>query len=34
MNASRLSEPIRVNQLRCEYLVAPLGIDETAPRLS
>jgi alpha-L-rhamnosidase len=24
----------RVSQLRCEYLVAPLGIDETRPRLS
>ncbi|HYC71489.1 MAG TPA: family 78 glycoside hydrolase catalytic domain [Opitutaceae bacterium] len=26
--------PIRITDLRCEYLVAPLGIDETAPRLS
>ena len=25
---------IRVEELRCEYLVDPLGIDETAPRLS
>ena len=25
---------IHVNQLRCEYLVTPLGIDETHPRLS
>ena len=24
----------RINQLRCEYLIAPLGIDERAPRLS
>lgn len=25
---------LRVTRLRCEYLVDPLGIDETAPRLS
>ncbi len=25
---------LRVSHLRCEYLVAPLGIDERAPRLS
>lgn len=25
---------LRVSHLRCEYLVAPLGIDEPAPRLS
>ena len=25
---------LRVSGLRCEYLVAPLGIDETSPRLS
>ena len=30
MNATE----VRVERLRCEYLVDPLGIDERAPRLS
>lgn len=34
MNFSDRAEPIRVCYLRCEYLVAPVGIDERAPRLS
>ena len=25
---------LRITNLRCEYLVAPLGIDERTPRLS
>ena len=32
--ASVSGATIRVEGLRCEYLVDPLGIDETAPRLS
>src|SRR5580704_5670280 len=34
MNSSRSSEQIQISNLRCEYLVAPMGIDECAPRLS
>jgi alpha-L-rhamnosidase len=34
MNSSRSSEQIQISNLRCEYLVAPTGIDEKAPRLS
>jgi alpha-L-rhamnosidase len=34
MNSSNLLKRIRVSHLRCEYLVAPLGLDEPAPRLS
>jgi alpha-L-rhamnosidase len=29
-----MSEAFAVSHLRCEYLVAPLGLDERAPRLS
>ena len=29
-----MASDLRVTYLRCEYLVAPLGIDERAPRLS
>ncbi|HEY1661598.1 MAG TPA: glycoside hydrolase family 78 protein [Verrucomicrobiae bacterium] len=29
-----MSEPTKISRLRCEYLFAPLGIDERAPRLS
>jgi alpha-L-rhamnosidase len=32
--AESASSPIRVQNLRCEYLKEPLGIDTTAPRLS
>ena len=28
------SEILEVNDLRCEYRINPLGIDNTAPRLS
>ena len=28
------ADAIRINDLRCEYLTNPLGIDETIPRLS
>jgi alpha-L-rhamnosidase len=34
MNSSRSSEQIHIFNLRCEYLAAPLGIDEREPRLS
>ncbi|MGH7992528.1 MAG: hypothetical protein ACREDQ_03355, partial [Limisphaerales bacterium] len=34
MSSQRSFETVRVSHLRCEYLVAPLGIDERAPRLS
>jgi alpha-L-rhamnosidase len=34
MTPPRPSTPINVSHLRCEYLVAPLGIDERRPRLS
>jgi alpha-L-rhamnosidase len=34
MSSSDLNQRIRISHLRCEYLVAPLGIDEPAPRLS
>ncbi len=32
--AARAASPIRVTGLRCEYAVNPIGLDETAPRLS
>jgi alpha-L-rhamnosidase len=34
MSNSHSNVPLGVSQLRCEYLVNPLGIDERAPRLS
>jgi alpha-L-rhamnosidase len=34
MNSPESAEPTRVSHLRCEYLIAPLGIDERVPRLS
>lgn len=34
MNSSDTAESIRISHLRCEYLVAPFGIDERVPRLS
>ncbi|HKW30837.1 MAG TPA: family 78 glycoside hydrolase catalytic domain [Verrucomicrobiae bacterium] len=34
MSSSDPLNHIRIAHLRCEYLVAPLGIDECAPRLS
>jgi alpha-L-rhamnosidase len=34
MNSSRSSEQISIIHLRCEYLAAPLGLDECKPRLS
>ncbi len=34
MNSSQLAANIFVSNLRCEYLVNPLGIDERSPRLS
>ena len=34
MNSSRSSEQLHIFRLRCEYLVAPAGIDEREPRLS
>ena len=35
MSSSDLNQRIRISHLRCEYLVAPLGIDElrAAPEL-
>ena len=34
MNFPGLIEPTGISRLRCEYLFAPLGMDERAPRLS
>lgn len=34
MNSPESTELTRVSRLRCEYLIAPLGIDERVPRLS
>ncbi len=34
MTSERPTERLGVSHLRCEYLVAPLGIDERLPRLS
>ena len=34
MKSPNLPRPINISNLRCEYLVAPLGIDECTPRLS
>ncbi|MEY4385328.1 MAG: hypothetical protein RLY20_611 [Verrucomicrobiota bacterium] len=34
MSAADSAEQVRLTQLRCEYLVNPLGIDERSPRLS
>ncbi|HEX3628774.1 MAG TPA: family 78 glycoside hydrolase catalytic domain [Verrucomicrobiae bacterium] len=34
MNLSHVSEQVHISDLRCEYLVAPTGIDECEPRLS
>ncbi|HEY1790172.1 MAG TPA: family 78 glycoside hydrolase catalytic domain [Verrucomicrobiae bacterium] len=34
MNSSRSTEQPGISRLRCEYLVAPMGIDEREPRLS
>ena len=33
-SSDRVSKPIRVQRLRCEYRDQPLGIDHPAPRLS
>ncbi|HLZ54850.1 MAG TPA: glycoside hydrolase family 78 protein [Verrucomicrobiae bacterium] len=34
MSSQKSSEHTRISHLRCEYLAAPLGIDESLPRLS